>query len=104
MKLVIAEKPNVSKQLRDAFEPHAKYGGAPGYFIGEKYTFCCALGHLFTFAMPEEINDNYKRYALEDLPLNLPNDIPLKLTNDVTKQYYSVLKNYLKQETLMKSL
>ena len=31
MKLVIAEKPNVSKQLRDAFEPHAKYGGAPGY-------------------------------------------------------------------------
>ena len=96
MKLVIAEKPNVSKQLRDAFEPHAKYGGAPGYFIGEKYTFCCALGHLFTFAMPEEINDSYKRYALEDLPLNLPNDIPLKLTNDVTKQYYSVLKKVFK--------
>lgn len=98
MKLIIAEKPNVSKQLKDALEPTARFGGSPGYFIGQKYIFCCALGHLFTFAMPEEINASYKRYALEDLPLNLPTDIPLKLTNDVTKQYYSVLKKILKEK------
>ena len=92
MKLIIAEKPSVSKQLRDAIEPNAHSGGKPGLFIGKNYTFCCALGHLFTYKYPEEIDSKYKKWTLEDLPFNLPKDIPLKLTNKVTSEYFSVLK------------
>ena len=41
MKLIIAEKPNVAKELKSALEPtaqHVKAAGA-GYFKGQKFIF-----------------------------------------------------------------
>ena len=92
MKLIIAEKPSVAKQLRDALEPLARSGGKPGLFVGYKYTFCCALGHLFTYKMPEEINKDYEKWTLDNIPFDLPKEIPLKLSDKIRKDYFAVLE------------
>lgn len=97
-KLIIAEKPSVSRSLKEAIEPLAKSGGKPGLFYGQKYTFCCSLGHLFTYQMPEEIDERYAKWDINALPFNLPDKIPLKLTNNICKQYFDVLKDEILSE------
>lgn len=79
-KLFIAEKPNVSKQLKEIYEPYAKYNSVSkyaGFYEGKKYIFTAASGHLFRIKEPQEINEEYKKWSLEQLPMNLPRNWPL---------------------------
>lgn len=94
MKLIIAEKNNVSKQLRNALDPQAKYVSQStycGYYIGKDIIFCCANGHLFELASPGEINPDYKRWDLLRLPYLLPTIMPLK-PNDADSAYFKTIQ------------
>lgn len=83
-KLFIAEKPNVSKQLKSIYEPWAKYHSVStyaGYYEGDSYIFTAASGHLFRIKEPQELNEEYKTWSLEQLPMDLPRNWPLKENN-----------------------
>ena len=71
--LVLAEKPSVGRDIARVLKC-AKKGN--GYLEGDKYIVTWALGHLVTLANPEQYDDKYKEWRLEDLPM-LPS--PLKL-------------------------
>lgn len=103
MKLIIAEKPDVCKQLKNAIEPSSQWmvvkkasKYAVGYYEGKKYIFAAAQGHLFELMSPGEINPQYERWSLNDLPLALPSKIPLK-HNQADKAYFKTISQLIKR-------
>jgi len=72
MRLVIAEKPSVARELAMLLGASEK---KEGYFEGNPYHVTWALGHLITLAMPEDYG--IKGFDKESLPI-LPD--PFKLT------------------------
>ena len=99
LKLIIAEKPDMMKKLKNAYEATAKYIRCfdnVGYYEGTKYVFACSLGHLFTFKMPNEIITDVK-WDFEHLPLSLPDDLPLKVSSKIAQNYIKTLKHVIKE-------
>ena len=71
MQLYIAEKPDLARAIADAIDGVQEKNN--GYIkIGNTYITWC-FGHLLRFKNPEELNPSYKKWNLEDLPLNLEN-------------------------------
>lgn len=89
MKLIIAEKPSVAKEI-------AKVVGAAksekGYLSGDTYFVTWCVGHLVSLAKPEAYGEKYSKWDLDTLPI-----IP---TNYITE----VSANTLEQYNIIKSL
>ncbi|MFZ5944948.1 MAG: DNA topoisomerase III [Bacillota bacterium] len=85
-KLVLAEKPSVGRDLARVLGCTQK---GNGYLEGEKYIVTWALGHLVTLADPEEYDNKYKTWSLEDLPL-LPSPLKLVVIRQSGKQFQAV--------------
>lgn len=87
MDLIITEKPNVSKQVKEVLAPYAKYtnlgkGKMPlGYYEDENYVICNTVGHCVEIFAPEEIDSSFG-WDLDVLPYNLPKTLPLKISED----------------------
>lgn len=60
-----------------------------GALEGEKYIVTWALGHLVTLADPEEYDQKYKEWKMEDLPM-LPEHMDLVVIRQTGKQYQAV--------------
>src|SRR5262249_43473966 len=75
MKVVLAEKPSVAREL-------ASFLGATsrrdGYSEGQGYQVTWAFGHLVTLKEPEDYDPALKRWSLETLPI-VPEQFGLKL-------------------------
>lgn len=87
--LFIAEKPDVSRQLRAIYAPDAKYTSVSkyvGYYESKSYIFTAASGHLFTLKEPEDLDEAWKKWDLAALPMELPRQWPLK-PNDKGGRY-----------------
>ena len=88
MDLIITEKPNVSKQVKDVIAPYAKYknlskgGNMPlGYYEDQNFVICNTVGHCVEIFSPKEIDSSFT-WNLDVLPYNLPEDLPLKVSDD----------------------
>lgn len=81
--LVLAEKPSVGRDIARVLKC-AKKGN--GYLEGDKYIVTWALGHLVTLANPEQYDDKYKEWRLEDLPM-LPSPLKLVVIKESGKQF-----------------
>lgn len=84
--LVLAEKPSVGRDLARILHCSKK---GNGYLEGEKYIVTWALGHLVTLADPEEYEDRYKAWRIEDLPM-LPEHLKLVVIRQSSKQFHVV--------------
>jgi DNA topoisomerase III len=93
--LVLAEKPSVGRELAKVL--NCTQGGN-GYLMGSKYIVTWALGHLVTLADPEEYDQKYKSWKIEDLPM-LPKDLKLVVIKETSKQY-SVVRELLKRNDI----
>lgn len=60
-----------------------------GALEGEKYIVTWALGHLVTLADPEEYDQKYKEWKMEDLPM-LPEHMDLVVIRQTGKQYQAI--------------
>jgi DNA topoisomerase-3 len=64
--LVITEKPSVARDISQVF------GGCTdcdGYFENGAYVITFAVGHLYELLPPEEVDEKYKRWTLDVLPI-----------------------------------
>ncbi|MDO5022751.1 MAG: DNA topoisomerase 3 [Eubacteriales bacterium] len=90
MIVVIAEKPSVARDIARVLKCKEK---GEAYYFNDKYTVSWALGHLVALCEPQEIDEKYKRWRKEDLPI-IPEKIPTKVIPKTRKQY-NVLKKLL---------
>lgn len=81
--LVLAEKPSVGRDLARVL--NCKKQGN-GYLEGDKYIVTWALGHLVTLAAPENYEERYKEWRIEDLPM-LPDRLKLEVIKESSRQY-----------------
>jgi len=84
--LVLAEKPSVARDIARVLGCHKK---GNGFLEGTQYIVTWALGHLVTHADPEQYDNSYKEWKLEDLPI-LPNPFKLVPIKQTMKQYNAV--------------
>lgn len=90
--LVLAEKPSVGRELAKVLNCNQ---GGNGYLMGSKYIVTWALGHLVTLADPEEYDQKYKAWRIEDLPM-LPKDLKLVVIKQTSKQF-SIVRELMKK-------
>ncbi len=91
MKLVIAEKPSVARDIARVLKCGER---KDGYLQGQDYLVSWALGHLVSLVEPDELDERYKKWRMEDLPIE-PETIPTKVLPK-TKSQFNVLKKLMK--------
>ena len=96
MKLCIAEKPSVAKDLAEILGAKIRHDG---YFEGNGYCVTWTFGHLCSLKDPEDYNPNWKYWKLEDLPI-IPAQFGIKIKGDkgVEKQFHTI-KNLVSKAT-----
>ncbi len=67
MRLFIAEKPELGRAIAEGLDGNYKSG--EGYIQKGNDIVTWAFGHILELAKPEEYDDKYKLWKLEDLPL-----------------------------------
>ena len=70
MKLIIAEKKELAEDIAAALD--TKYRKYNNYFETQDYTIVWSNGHILRLKEPQEINEKYKDWNFEDLPLFFP--------------------------------
>ena len=90
MIVIVAEKPSVGRDIARVLG--CRQNG-DGCIVGERYTVTWAIGHLVTLCEPDEIDEKYKKWRMEELPI-LPDNIPTKVISK-TKKQFSVIKKLI---------
>jgi len=91
--LLIAEKPDVA---RNNYLPllekvsGEKFTQKQSYFESNSYYLTWFVGHLLEGLMPDEYNEKYKQWKIEDLPI-IPEKIANKLKADRVTQAHTIL-------------
>lgn len=85
MKVCIAEKPSVAKEIADIVGAKSRH---EGYFEGNGYQVTWTFGHLCTLKEPHEYTDLWKQWTLRSLPM-IPPRFGIKLIPDkgIEKQF-----------------
>ncbi len=95
--LIIAEKPDMGRNIAAAIEPKAK--NHRSYLEGEQYIITWAIGHLIGLAEPEAYDDRYKRWNINDLPI-IPEEFKL-VPNSRTLDQLKVIAELAKRSDLL---
>jgi DNA topoisomerase III len=90
MKVCIAEKPSVAKEIAAILGAKKKQDG---YFEGNGYAVTWTFGHLCGLCEPDEYDSQWKWWKLESLPI-IPQRFNIKLINNsgVKKQFNTIQK------------
>ena len=93
--LVVAEKPSVARDIARVLG--AKDRGE-NCLMGGGYVVTWAIGHLVTLKEPEELDEKYKRWRAQDLPI-LPERMETKVIRKTKAQFTSIKKMMNDRET-----
>jgi DNA topoisomerase-3 len=98
MKVCIAEKPSVAKEIAQVLGATHRMDG---YFEGNGYQVTWTFGHFCTLYPPEDYKPHWKRWDLNTLPM-LPSKFETKVMEDggVQKQF-KVIQRLLNKATLV---
>ena len=72
-------------------------GRNDGYIENDKYVVTWCVGHLVEMVYPEEYDEKYKRWRLEDLPF-LPEEYKYNVIPNVSKQYDTVHRMLFRED------
>ena len=81
--LIITEKPSVAQEFARILRVSGRNNG---YIENDDYVITWCVGHLVEMVYPEEYDEKYKRWRLEDLPF-LPREYKYNVIPNVSKQY-----------------
>ncbi len=94
MKVCIAEKPSVAKEI--AYILGAK-SRRDGYFEGNGYCVTWTFGHLCNLKNPDDYQESWKKWDLNALPM-LPDKFETKLlSNKGVKKQFNIIKTLFKK-------
>lgn len=89
MKLCIAEKPSVARDIAEVIGAKQRHDG---FYEGNGYWVTWTFGHLCTLKEPHDYNEKWKFWRLEDLPL-IPDKFGIKLIDDSgVKKQFSIIE------------
>ena len=99
MKVCIAEKPSVAKEIASIIGANAK---RDGYFEGNGYCVTWTFGHLCTLKEPHEYAPEWKSWHINSLPM-IPPKFGIKLIDDkgVEKQFATIEKLIQSADTVI---
>ena len=99
MKVCIAEKPSVAKEIAQVLGASTR---KEGYFEGNGYQVTWTFGHFCTLLPPEDYTPQWKRWDIYSLPM-LPKRFETKIMQDSgVKKQFKVIENLLnKAETVI---
>ncbi len=99
MKVCIAEKPSVAKEIAYIIGAKARHDG---YFEGNGYQVTWTFGHLCELKAPDDYSDDWKRWQMHTLPM-LPEKFETKVKKDkgVRKQFNVVKRLFKKAEVVI---
>lgn len=86
--LVVAEKPSVG---RDIARVLGVRGNGNGFLTSDTHVVTWAVGHLVGLCEPDEVDEKYKKWRMDLLPM-LPEKIPLKVFKQTQTQFNVVKK------------
>src|SRR6266536_1712675 len=93
--LVIAEKPSVARDLVDAlpgsFENH------DAYYESEDTIVTFAVGHLVELINPEDYDERFKRWRMDDLPI-VPEEFKLRARDKKAEKQLKAIHKLLKRD------
>ena len=95
MRLIVAEKPSVGRDIASALGKHRRGKGA---LVGDGWTVTWALGHLAELAPPDAYGEQYKKWRLETLPI-LPEKFKVRV-NHKTREQFAVVKGLLRDPSV----
>ena len=89
MKVCIAEKPSVAREIAAVLGANTK---RDGYFEGNGYAVTYTFGHLCTLKEPADYKPYWKSWDLNNLPM-LPEKFEVKVSdNDGIKKQFNIVK------------
>lgn len=89
MKVCIAEKPSVAREIAAVLGASTK---RDGYFEGNGYAVTYTFGHLCTLKEPADYKPYWKSWDLNNLPM-LPEKFEIKVSdNDGIKKQFNIIK------------
>ncbi len=95
MRLIVAEKPSVARDIAGILGKSRK---GKGSLAGDGWTVTWALGHLAELAPPDAYGDEYKKWRLESLPI-LPEKFKVRV-NYKTRDQFAVVKNLMRDPSV----
>ena len=98
MKVCIAEKPSVAREIATVLGANTK---RDGYYEGNGYAVTYTFGHLCTLLEPNDYKPHWKSWNLNSLPM-LPDKFKTKVTKDsgIQKQF-KVVKSLFDKASLV---
>ncbi len=99
MKVCIAEKPSVAREIANILGANTK---RDGYYEGNGYAVTYTFGHLCTLLEPKDYKPHWKSWDLNNLPM-LPEKFSTKITEDsgIQKQFNIVKGLFEKAEVII---
>ena len=98
MKVCIAEKPSVAREIANILGANTK---RDGYYEGNGYAVTYTFGHLCTLLEPKDYKPHWKSWDLNNLPM-LPERFDTKVTsNDGIKKQFSIVKSLFDKATVV---
>lgn len=98
MKVCIAEKPSVAKEIASVLGADNR---RDGYYEGNGYQVTWTFGHFCTLYPPEDYKPHWKRWDLNTLPM-LPERFQTKVMDDAgVKKQFNVIKHLFAKATLV---
>ncbi len=94
MKLCIAEKPSVAREIAEVIGAHEK---KIGYYEGNGYQVSWTFGHFCTLKEPHEYNPTWKSWHLSSLPILPPNYEIKLIKNKGVQEQFKIIKHLVQQ-------
>lgn len=82
--LIVAEKPAAGADIAKVVGATEKHNG---YLEGDHYVVTWAIGHLVGLKQPQEHDEKYRKWNLQNLPLIFELSDSLKVLPDTSRQY-----------------
>lgn len=92
MKVCIAEKPSVAREIASILGANAR---KDGYFEGNGYQVTWTFGHFCTLKEPHEYTQEWKKWSLFVLPMIPPRFGIKVIDNDGVKKQFSVVETLI---------
>ena len=98
MKVCIAEKPSVAREIASVLGANTKHDG---YYEGNGYAVTYTFGHLCTLKEPNDYKSYWKSWDLNNLPM-LPEKFETKVVqNSGIQKQFKIIKGLFEKATLV---